>query len=268
MKTLKGKVAVVTGGAGGIGRATALRLAADGCDVAIADVNEAGMDETAREVRARGKRASVHRVDVSKEDEMARLVDDVHAAHGRVHVVVNNAGVAVSQTVAEHDLADFEWVVGINFWGVVYGSKLFLPRLVEQGEGHIVNISSVFGLIGLPTQSAYCATKFAVRGFTEALRAELVGTGVGVTSVHPGGVNTDIVKSARFADERARARSVRFFETRTVPPSRVADGISRAILRDQGRLLVTAETYVVDALKRVAPSLTDAVVGRFKGLAE
>lgn len=267
MKTLKGKVAVVTGGAGGIGRATALRLAADGCDVAVADVDEAGMQETARLVRAKGKRASAHRVDVSKKDEMARLVDDVVAAHGAVHVVVNNAGVAVSQTIAEHELADFEWVVGVNFWGVVYGSKFFLPRLVAQGEGHIVNISSMFGLIGLPTQSAYCATKFAVRGFTEALRAELAGTGVGATSVHPGGINTNIVKNARFADQASHARSVRFFETQTVPPSVVADGISRAIRRDQARLLVTKETYVVDALKRLAPTITDALVGRFKGLA-
>ncbi len=267
MKTLKGKIAVVTGGASGIGRATALRLAADGCDVALADVDEAGMIETAREVRARGRRVSEHRVDVSKKDEVAGLVDAVVAAHGGVHVVVNNAGVAVSQTIAEHELSDFEWVVGINFWGVVYGSKFFLPRLIAQGEGHIVNISSVFGLIGLPTQSAYCATKFAVRGFTEALRAELVGTGVGATSVHPGGINTNIVKSARFADQAQKTRSVKFFETKTVPPSVVADGISRAIRRDQARLLVTKETYVVDALKRVAPAVTDAIVGRFKGLA-
>lgn len=267
MKTLKGKVAVVTGGASGIGRATALRLAGDGCDVAVADVDEVGMEETAREVRARGKRATTHRIDVSKKEEMQRLVDDVLAAHGRVHVVVNNAGVAVSQTIAEHDLADFEWVVGINFWGVVYGSKFFLPHLVAQGEGHIVNISSMFGLIGLPSQSAYCATKFAVRGFTEALRAELAGSGVGATSVHPGGINTNIVKRARFHDVAAQARSVKFFETKTVPPSVVADGISRAILRNQARLLVTKETYVVDALKRAAPTLTDALVARFKGLA-
>lgn len=264
MKTLRGKVAVVTGGASGIGRATAIRLANDGCDVAIADVNEVGMEETAKSVRGLGKKASTHKIDVSKKEQMQRLVDETLAAHGRVHVVVNNAGVAVSQTIAEHDLNDFEWVVGINFWGVVYGSKFFLPHLVAGGDGHIVNISSMFGLIGLPTQSAYCATKFAVRGFTEALRAELDGTGVGATSVHPGGINTNIVKSGRFADQESKKRSEKFFETKTVPPEVVADGISRAILKNKPRLLVTKETYVVDALKRIAPSLTDRLVARFK----
>ncbi len=266
MKIRRGMVAVVTGAGSGIGRATSLALAAKGCDLALADVNEAGLAETAKLVAARGVNVTRHVVDVSKKDLMQAFAGEVAKAHGKVNIVVNNAGVAVTAPLESHTIEDFEWIVGINFWGVVYGSKFFLPYLQKAGEGHIVNISSMFGLIGLPTQASYCATKFAVRGFSESIRAELAEQNIGVTSVHPGGINTNIVKSSRMASdansEKMKEKAVKFFETKTLPPSAVADAIVRAIEKNQARALVARETYVTDYLKRLFPVLTSEIVAK------
>ena len=199
MKVLKDRVAVVTGAGSGIGRATAIELAREGCDLAISDVNEAGLAQTAEAIRALGRRACSHRVDVSDKERMRRYADEVVAEYGRVNVLINNAGVTVTAEFQDHSLEDFEWLIGINFWGVVYGCKFFLPHLKQAGEGHIVNLSSVFGFAGFPAQSSYCASKFAVRGFSESLWVELREHNIGVTSIHPGGVRTNIAKSARSA---------------------------------------------------------------------
>ncbi|MGE3672806.1 MAG: SDR family NAD(P)-dependent oxidoreductase, partial [Polyangiaceae bacterium] len=173
MKQFKGRVAVVTGAASGIGRATALELAAAGCHLALADLNEAGLESARKQAEALGVRVTTHRVNVADLKAMERFVDEVVAAHGGVNILINNAGVAATSAFEEQSLSDYEWLVGINFWGVVYGCKLFLPHLKRADEAHIVNISSMFGLTGIPTQTAYCATKFAVRGFTESLWVEL-----------------------------------------------------------------------------------------------
>jgi NAD(P)-dependent dehydrogenase (short-subunit alcohol dehydrogenase family) len=201
MRKIEGRVAVVTGAASGIGRATALALARAGCDLALVDVDEVGAAETARAVEGLGRVASLHVADVANKDRMHAVPEEVAARHKHVHILVNNAGVGVSGTLENHSLDDYEWIVGINFWGVVHGCKFFIPYLKREEEGHIVNLSSVFGLIGLPGFGAYCATKFAVRGFSESLWAEMRQYNIGVTSVHPGGVNTDIVRNGRVAND-------------------------------------------------------------------
>jgi NAD(P)-dependent dehydrogenase (short-subunit alcohol dehydrogenase family) len=266
MKTLDGRVVVVTGAGSGIGRGLAERLAERGAHLALADVNEAGLKETRERVAqlARGRRVSTHLVDVSNRARMEAFAVEVAADHGSVHVVINNAGVAIGATFAETSFQDFEWLFGINFWGVVNGCKFFLPYLQAVDEAHIVNISSLFGIIGVPMNSAYCASKFAVRGLTESLRAELAETHIGVTSVHPGGVATNIAASARYTAPNAaelRARATDFFR-KTMPPSDAAERIVRGIERNSARVVITREAVVLDAVKRAAPSLTQRVIAK------
>jgi len=256
---------MVTGAASGIGRATSLLLAARGCELAIADVNEPELTETARLITETGQRVSTHVVDVSNKQRMQRFADEVVEVHGRVNVIVNNAGVSVTSTFENQSLEDFEWLFGINFWGVVYGCKFFMPLLQAADEAHIVNISSVFGILGVPLNSSYCASKFAVRGFSESLRAELAGSSVGVTSVHPGGIATNIVRSARFGSEQVlvglKERSIRAF-ARMLPPEKAAAAIVEGIEKNSGRVLITREAYAIDAAKRLFPAWSSELVGR------
>ncbi|NQD91769.1 SDR family oxidoreductase, partial [Pseudomonas sp. CrR25] len=172
MQSLAGKVAVVTGAGSGIGRALAEQLALEGCHLALADIDAASLANLADELRPHGARVSCHPLDVADRTAVFAFAEEVLTNHGSAHLIINNAGVAVSQTIAELKYEDFEWLMDINFWGVVHGTKAFLPHLLQNGEGHIVNLSSIFGIIGMPTQGAYNASKFAVRGFTEALRQE------------------------------------------------------------------------------------------------
>ncbi|MGE0322695.1 MAG: SDR family NAD(P)-dependent oxidoreductase [Polyangiaceae bacterium] len=258
MKQFKGRVAVVTGAASGIGRATALELAAAGCHLALADLNEAGLESARKQAEALGVRVTTHRVNVADLKAMERFVDEVVAAHGGVNILINNAGVAATSAFEEQSLSDYEWLVGINFWGVVYGCKLFLPHLKRADEAHIVNISSMFGLTGIPTQTAYCATKFAVRGFTESLWVELSPLGIGVTSVHPGMIATNIVRSGRMSagEEYQRAKVVERFESQGMPPSRAAKYIVKAIRHGRQRQMIGLEAHLTDWLRRAAPALS------------
>ncbi len=255
MKDLNGRVAVVTGAASGIGRATALELARAGCQLALADVNAAALDSVRTQAEALGARVSVHRVDVASEAEMRAFVSAVIAAHGGVNILINNAGVAATGTLEDQDLEAYRWLVGINFWGVVYGCKLFLPHLKRADAAHIVNISSMFGLTGVPTQSAYCATKFAVRGFTESLWLELHPYGIGVTSVHPGMIATNIVREGKMTarEERARAGAVARF-AQGMPPRRAAQQIVKAIRKNRQRQLIGLEAHATDLLRRLLPA--------------
>lgn len=187
MKDLKGRVAAITGAASGIGQMLAKNLAELGCNVAIADIDETGLKQTADMVSRTGVRVTTHVVDVSDRYQVYRYAEEAAHLHGGVHLLINNAGVALSELLEDATYEDFEWIMGINLWGVIYGCKAFLPHLKKEPEAHIVNVSSVYGIIAFPFNGAYCTTKFAVRGFTETLCQELKDTSVHVSCVHPGG---------------------------------------------------------------------------------
>jgi NADP-dependent 3-hydroxy acid dehydrogenase YdfG len=263
MKQLEQRVAVVTGAGSGIGQATAVLLAKLGCRVAIADVNEAGLEKTRVSIAALGKQVSVHVVDVSDKARMQSFAQEVLDKHGAVHILINNAGVAVDGSFSDQSLEDFEWLMGVNFWGVVYGCKFFLPHMLKADEAHIVNISSVFGLVGVPRQTSYCASKFAVRGFSESLRADLIDTRVKVTSVHPGGIATNIAAASRVAgDERFQKRhdkAVEMFK-KMMPPEQAAAQIVRGIQEKRTRVLITRETHILDMAKRLAPTYSNRLI--------
>ena len=255
---------MVTGAGSGIGRALALELAGRGCALALVDRNDSALGESADLARARGAKVSTHLADVADRARMERLPGEVLAAHGHVHVVVKNAGVSVIGALADHSLDDFAWLMGINFWGVVYGSKLFLPALLAEDEGHIVNISSMFGFVGIPGQISYCSAKYAVRGFSETLLSELSGTRIGVSCVHPGGIATNIVCASRTssaADTEEKTRTIDLFARFSRSPERAARVIVRAIERNRPRVRIGWESYLTDWLKRLAPVTVQRVVG-------
>jgi short-subunit dehydrogenase len=265
MRELKGKVAVVTGAGHGIGRETALALAHQGCPLAICDVNEAALEGVRHELEQLGATVTAHVVDVSDKTQMASFVSEVIAAHGEVQILINNAGVTVYASFEEHSIEDLEWILGVNLWGVIYGCKLFLPHLKAAGEGHIVNLSSVFGIIAPPLQTSYVASKFAVRGFSESLRAELADQNVGVTSVHPGAIKTNIIQNARLVTDthkELRDSTQRLFDRLGTTPDVVAARIVQAIEHNSPRVLITKEARVADALKRLMPATTDGIVAR------
>ena len=257
MYALKGKIAVVTGAGSGIGRALALNLAARGCRLALADINEAALAETATLLQ---QRPLTQKLDVADRAAFEAFAARVRQELGVAHVVINNAGVAVSQSVAELEYRDFEWLMNINFWGVVHGTKSFLPGMLAQNEGMVVNISSIFGIIAVPMQGAYNAAKFAVRGYTEALRHELeeAGSGVRAICVHPGGIKTNIVRNARmYQDPQGvtdKALLVREFDklARTTP-EQAAETIVRGIERGSPRVLIGADAWLLDRLQRWMP---------------
>lgn len=252
---LAGRTAVVTGAASGIGRAIAVSLASRGCNLALADVDEVGMEETAKLVN--DVRVSRHRLDVADRIAVAQFPDAVAAEHRGVDVLVNNAGVAVGGTFEQVSDEDFEWLFEINFWGVVRMTRAFLPLLRESEEARVVNISSVYGIVAPPEQTAYSASKFAVRGFSEALRHELEGSGIGVSVVHPGGVATSIVKNARVPagvteDEIAR-RHERYQKLLRLPPEIAGETIVRGIERRQSRILIGSDAKVLSIIARLFP---------------
>jgi NAD(P)-dependent dehydrogenase (short-subunit alcohol dehydrogenase family) len=261
MQSLQDKVAAVTGVASGIGRATAILLARRGAHVALSDVDEVGLADTARACEALGVRVTATRVDVADRAAMHRWADDCAREFGRVNVIVNNAGVALGATIEDMAYEDLEWLMGINFWGVVHGTKAFLPHCKRSGDGHVVNVSSVFGLIAVPSQAAYNAAKFAVRGFTEALREEmeLEGAPVGVTCVHPGGIRTNIARAARMSGNATygidrETAAARFDRTARTTPETAAAQIVDAILHNRRRQLIGVDAVVIDLVQRLLPT--------------
>jgi NAD(P)-dependent dehydrogenase (short-subunit alcohol dehydrogenase family) len=262
MKNLKDKVVVITGAGSGIGRALALEAAQKGARLALSDWNEAGLRETAAQVTALAPSTKVitEQVDQRSEDAVNAFAARVERELGGANVVVNNAGVSLSDTVGSMKRSDFEWVFDINFWGVVRGTESFLPQLLQKEDAHVVNISSVFGLIGVPSQSAYNASKFAVRGYTEALRQELWGTNVHVTCVHPGGVKTNIVRNGRnvrnqFGQPTTHETMSRMFDKMAqTPPAKAANIIWSGVLSNAPRVLVGVDARVIDVIQRLLPT--------------
>ncbi|EON23925.1 MULTISPECIES: SDR family NAD(P)-dependent oxidoreductase [Nocardioides] len=265
MKTLENKVVVITGAASGIGRALAVEVARRGAHLALSDVDMTGLAATARLARDAGA-TQVHtaRLDVADRAAVAAYATNVEDHYGRVNVVVNNAGVALSGDLHDLDYEDIDWIVGVNFWGVVHGTKEFLPHLIASGDGHVVNISSLFGLVSMPSQSAYNATKYAVRGLTESLREEMLVAGhrVGVTAVHPGGIKTAIARNARVSDAEDKEATAAFFDKRlaTMTPERAAEIIVRGVLRNQARVLVGLDAHALHHFARLTGSRYQDVV--------
>jgi butyryl-CoA dehydrogenase len=265
MRGFAGRVAAVTGAASGIGRALAEELARRGAHLALCDVDEAGLAATAEACRSvdggGAQRITTRGVDVADAAAVQAWADEVVGEHGRVDLVVNNAGVALAATVDAMSLDDVAWLMGIDFWGVVHGTKAFLPHLQAAGEGHIVNISSVFGLLSVPTQSAYNAAKFAVRGFTDALRMELeiAGSGVSCTTVHPGGIKTAIARNARI-DPAVGALAADFDRVAMTTPEKAARQILAAVERNHRRALVGPDAKVLDLLARLPAGLYQRAV--------
>jgi short-subunit dehydrogenase len=259
MKILKDKVAVVTGAGSGIGRATAIALAREGCHLALADINQAGMDATAGDLENSGVEVSQHRIDVASRNEMERFVEEVMLHHGHVHIIVNNAGVSVFADFIEQSIEDIEWVLGINLWGVIYGCKFFLPHLRKEEEAHIVNISSSAGIFPTPKMSIYTTSKFAVRGLSETIRTELAKYNIGVTSVHPGMIKTNIPHATKYQekDRKKQETGAAMFSRFGHPPEKAADKIVKGIKKNSQRVLIGPEAYVFDLLKRAFPVGSD-----------
>ncbi|WP_166268751.1 SDR family NAD(P)-dependent oxidoreductase [Marinobacter caseinilyticus] len=264
MKNLKNKVAVITGAGSGIGRALAKSLAAQGCRLALSDVNQAGLKATAADCAA--VEVKIYALDVSDRDAIYAHAEQVAQDFGQVNLVINNAGVALSASVREMTDEDFKWVMDIDFWGVSHGTRAFLPHLIASGDGHVVNISSVFGLIGVPKQSAYNAAKFAVRGFTEALRQEmkLEKQPVSVSCVHPGGIRTNIANAARMGkSENIQALRKGFDKLAMTSPEKAAATILKGILKNESRILVGPDAWGIDAINRLLGSAYQPLVERF-----
>jgi NAD(P)-dependent dehydrogenase (short-subunit alcohol dehydrogenase family) len=268
MKDLRDRVAAITGAASGIGRALALELAEQGAELAISDIDGPGVEKVAGEVAERGVRVSHAALDVADRAAVYAWADRVVADHGRVNLVINNAGVTVGASIEDIAYEDFEWLMGIDFWGVVYGTKAFLPHLIASGDGHVVNLSSIFGLIGVPGQCSYNAAKFAVRGFTECLRQELeiAGHPVSASCVHPGGIRTDIARNARFRVKEGALEHEQVVEqfdkmARTSPED-AARAILKGVRDNDRRILVGVDATVVDSLQRWVPTGYQWLVSR------
>jgi short-subunit dehydrogenase len=270
MTAIRGAAAAVTGAASGIGRALALELASRGCDLALADRDEAGLQTLAADIaKSHPRKVTVHAVDVSQPDQIAAFAQAATTAHPGLNIVVNNAGVALMGTFAEVEQAQMEWLMNINFWGVVHGTRAFLPHLSQQREAHIVNLSSIFGIVAPPGQTAYAAAKFAVRGFSESLRHELqtANSPVRLSVVHPGGVATNIARNSRtgtgMTDNARRAQSIERFEAvaRTTPQA-AALRIITGIEKNQPRILIGNDARFMDLLQRLRPGTYWSVLAR------
>lgn len=262
MKNFNNKVAAITGAGSGIGQQLAVLLAKQGCHLALSDVNEQGLLKTLELIKDTGVRATLDKVNVANLEEVHAWAEKVEQDHGSINMIFNNAGVALGSTVEGASYDELEWIVGINFWGVVYGTKEFLPRIKKTGDGHVVNISSLFGLTAQPTQSAYNATKFAVRGFTESLRQELdiENCGVSALCVHPGGIRTNIANAAKMNDSlralgMSPEKSARSFnKLLRCPPEEAARQILEAVQKDKRRLLIGNDAKAIDLIQRILPT--------------
>lgn len=273
MSNINDKVIAITGAGSGIGRALALQLTAKGARLALSDINPDSLQETARLCRSAAQAELTTRLlDVSDRKAVYAWAEEVYLHYGQVNVIINNAGIALSSTIEDLPYEDFEWLMNINFWGVVYGCKAFLPLLKQSGQGHIINISSLFGLIATPTTSAYNAAKFAVRGFTESLSQELAisQAGINVTCVHPGGIKTNIVSGGRVIPNAdwglvdTAQSSDRFQKIARTSPESAAQQIIAALENPrQRRLLIGKDAKMLDFVQRLMPVQYQSIVAHF-----
>jgi len=257
MEDLKGKVAVITGAASGMGRGLAVKLSQAGCMVALSDVNKGGLEQTADQVKNQGGSVSTHVLDVSNRESVFAFAGEVMDIHNQVDILINNAGVIMVSPLKELSVEDFEWILNINLWGVIYGSMAFLPHLKQRPEANIVNISSTYGLIGIPLHIPYCTSKFAVRGFSESLKLELFDTPVSVSCVYPNLIKTNIGPSGRYKGmdkylniDELMERFYRLFDT--MDPDECAQVIiDKAIKKNKARVLVGKQLGTIELLGRV-----------------
>jgi short-subunit dehydrogenase len=270
MTVIRGSTAAVTGAGNGIGRSLAIELAARGCNLALADRDGAALQAVAAEIAtAHSRKVTTHVFDVSDAKAIEEFAHAATSAHPTLNILINNAGVALMGTFAEIDLAQMEWLININFWGVVRGTRAFLPHLSLQQQSHIVNLSSIFGIIAPPGQSAYAAAKFAVRGFSESLRHELEAakSPVKLSVVHPGGIATHIARNSRtgsgMTDNERRARTIERFEAAAkTTPQRAAQRIIQGIENDEPRILIGSDARMLDLLQRFRPATYWKVLSR------
>ena len=269
MKNFKNKVAAITGAGSGMGQQLAVLLAKAGCHLSLSDVNEKGLAETVELVKPYNVRVTSQKVNVADRDQMKQWAEATVQNHGSVNMIFNNAGVALGSTVEGASYEDLEWIMGINYWGVVYGTKEFLPYIKKSGEGHIINTSSLFGLTAQPTQSAYNSSKFAVRGFTESLRQELdlEKCGVSALCVHPGGIRTNIANDARMNDSlrslgmNPEKSAKAFNKLLRMPAEEAAQQILDAVLKDKRRLLIGNDAKTLDIIQRILPTGYQKITG-------
>jgi short-subunit dehydrogenase len=270
MTAIRGSTAAITGAANGIGRSLAIELAGRGCNLALADRDGAALQEVASEIATlHSRKVTTHIFDVSDAQAIETFAKEVIAAHPTLNILINNAGVALMGTFAEIDLSQMEWLININFWGVVRGTRAFLPHLSLQRAAHIVNLSSIFGIVAPPGQCAYAAAKFAVRGFSESLRHELQAakSPVRLSVVHPGGIATHIARNSRIGsgmtDNERRAKSIERFEAvaRTTP-QQAALRIIKGIENDEPRILIGGDARMLDLLQRFRPATYWKVLSR------
>lgn len=269
MQGFAGKVAVVTGAGSGIGQALAVELGRSGASVAISDVNIEGLAQTEEQLKAIGAPVKADRLDVTEREAFLLYADAVNEHFGKVNQIYNNAGIAFTGDIEVSQFKDIERVMDVDFWGVVNGTKAFLPHLIASGDGHVVNVSSVFGLFAVPGQAAYNAAKFAVRGFTEALRQEMAAAGhpVAVTTVHPGGIKTAIARNATTAEGLDQAELANLFDKRLArtSPQRAAEIILEAVRKKKARVLVGGDAKILDILVRLTGSGYQQLFGPVMG---
>ncbi|HET7072944.1 MAG TPA: SDR family oxidoreductase [Mycobacterium sp.] len=269
MRGFAGKVAAVTGAGSGIGQALAVELARSGAKLAISDVDTEGLAQTEEQLKAIGAPVKAGRLDVTEREAFLAYADAVNDHFGQVNQIYNNAGIAFTGDIEVSQFKDIERVMDVDFWGVVNGTKAFLPYLIASGDGHVINVSSVFGLFSVPGQAAYNSAKFAVRGFTEALRQEMVLAGhpVGVTTVHPGGIKTAIARNATAAEGLNRDELAKLFDKRLAKtsPQRAAEIILEAVDKNKARVLVGTDAKLLDLMVRLSGSGYQRIFGSVLG---
>ncbi|GAA4898319.1 SDR family NAD(P)-dependent oxidoreductase [Ferrimonas pelagia] len=262
MKEFNQKVAVITGAGGGIGRELSLQLARQGCDLALADISEENVTETQRQAQQLGVKASIHLVDVGDAEAYQAFVAEVIDSHGKVNLLFNNAGITLQRSFENHSIEDWDLVLRVNLWGVIHGCKFFLPHLKAADEAHIVNLSSMAGFLGLPNQASYSSTKAAVRMLSETLATELARFNIGVTSVHPGAIATNMIRNTLDrADDQAKAKkTLETVEKMAMPVEKAASTILTAVNNKSFRVRIGKDSVLLDLLKRWMPVMLHKLI--------